>query len=223
MYSTDNLIYKSIKWHLQIEVLHTCSLLCFHCKLLNPTMFGPPKKKTSPLETIFSLQCCQDRNITREQEKEWKRIESVCQATRNRDTGGASAWVAINLDLSSVAKRETKLTSEHLSHVQFKRCSEGWIRADKASKMNRAQKQKRCLHVQRAQDFWLEDYNNLQILCWCRLEIEPSWESTCQLLLPPLPEPDCSTVLLISHLPGTCPPVKFLHLSTTCKRNSFYV
>ncbi len=114
----------------------------------------------------------------------------------------------------------TKLITS-LSHVQFKRCSEGWIRADKTSNMNRAQKRKRCLHVQRAQDFWLEDYNNFQILCWCSLEIEPSPESTCQLLLPPLPEPDCSTVLLISHLPGTCPPVKFLHLSMTCKRNSF--
>ncbi len=50
--------------------------------------------------------------------------------------------------------------------------------------------------------------------------LEPSQESICKLLFPSSPEPDCSTVLLVSYLSGTCPPVKFLHLSTTCKRNS---
>jgi biopolymer transport protein ExbB/TolQ len=116
-------------------------------------MFGPPKKKLLHWKqySLYSVAKTGTSHVNKK--KNGKELNQLCQATRNRDTGGASAWAAINLDLSSVAKRETKLTSEHLLHVQFKRCSERWSRADKASEMNRAQKRKRCLQVQRAQDF----------------------------------------------------------------------
>ncbi len=60
--------------------------------------------------------------------KNGKELNQYVRPPETETQEGASAWAASNLDLSSVAKRETKLTSEHLSHVQFKRCSKGWIR-----------------------------------------------------------------------------------------------